>query len=271
MSDAWLHVVDGAGCDKRTLRALIRRQLAGAKVLRITGASPRIADADARAFWREIGEAIGRNADLIEDSVTGELIQVDGQWMDVRFEPDRADTYRHHNVGQPLHTDGAYVGLAHTREIALFYLARQAERGGESLFIDAETVAAVARDRDPPLFHRLFATPVRFGKGSGPQRVTPILRQEEGATKINWNYFRVLPDQGEAIAALREDFFQFLERLVNEGIVSSFRLNEGDAVFFHDEEVLHGRRAFAARESGDRLLWKTYFTLDRGARAEAAA
>jgi hypothetical protein len=30
-------------------------------------------------------------------------------------------------------------------------------------------------------------------------------------------------------------------------------------VFFRDEEVLHGRRDFEAEQSGDRLLWKTYF------------
>ena len=41
--------------------------------------------------------------------------------------------------------------------------------------------------------------------------------------------------------------------------MESFRLEAGDAVFFRDEEVLHGRRDFAAEQSGDRLLWKTYF------------
>lgn len=257
---SWLRVVDGAGLDVAALRALVTREMAHAKVLRIVGARPRPAVEDARPFWMEIGEAIGPNAEVIEDSLTGELTGVDGLWMDVRYEPDRLDTYRHANVGQPLHTDGAYVAQTQTREIALFYLARQAESGGHSLFIDADTVAAAARERDPALYHGLTTLPVAFGKASGARRVVTILRKEDGVTKLNWNYFRVLPDQGDEIAALREDFRAFLETIVDDGTVTAFRLEAGDAVFFRDDEVLHGRRAFAAKESGDRLLWKTYFS-----------
>jgi hypothetical protein len=270
MSEPWLRVLDGAGADPAALRALVVKHMANTKVLRVIGAAPSPACDDARPFWRAIGEALGPNADLIEDSVTGELTATDGQWMDVRFEPDRADTYRHASVGQPLHTDGAYVALAHTREVALFYLARQAESGGHSLFVDADTIAATARERDAGLYHRLTTLPVRFGKGQGPSRTTTILRTEDGRTKINWNYFRVLPDQGGAIDALREDFRVFLEEIIEDGTVSAFRLETGDAVFFLDDEVLHGRRSFAAKESGDRLLWKTYFTRTRSADEIAA-
>ena len=88
----------------------------------------------------------------------------------------------------------------------------------------------------------------------------PILREVEGRLKINWNWFRVLPDQGNQIAALREDFRLFLEGMEQASpAVASFRLNAGEAVFFRDDEVLHGRRGYAAKVSGDRLLWKTYF------------
>ena len=267
MADPWLLTIDAAGADAARLRALAQQGLDRAKVVRIVGAAP---DRDPLAFWRSIGEAIGDCADLIEDSRTGELIAVDGQWMDVRYEPDRADTYRHHNVGQPLHTDGAYVGATQAREIALFYLARQAEAGGDSLFVDAETVRACAAARAPELLERLTTLPVRFGKGKGPCRISTVLYEQDGRSKINWNYFRVLTDQGDAVAALRKDFAAFLEEMVERGDVASFRLETGDAVFFRDEEVLHGRKAYAAKESGDRLLWKTYFT-PRRARTRNAA
>ena len=59
--------------------------------------------------------------------------------------------------------------------------------------------------------------------------------------------------------ALRRDFHALLERLVEDGVAQGFRLETGDAVFFRDDEVLYGRRAYSARASGDRLLWKTYF------------
>jgi alpha-ketoglutarate-dependent taurine dioxygenase len=66
--------------------------------------------------------------DIIERALGGAV-------GDVRFKPNRADTFRYHNVGQPLHTDGAY--LPDSGDIVLFYMAKQAQAGGESLFIDA--------------------------------------------------------------------------------------------------------------------------------------
>jgi alpha-ketoglutarate-dependent taurine dioxygenase len=255
--ERWLRRCDGRGLSPAALKAAVVAAMGEAQVLHISGVRP---VSDALDYWRDIGEALGRNADLIEDSVTGELTATDGAWMDVRFEPYRADTFRHHNVGQPLHSDGAYVADARAREITLFYLARQAETGGESLFVDAATIAAAARARRPALYAAMTSLPVRFGKAGGANRVTTILRQEAGRLKVNWNYYRVLDGQGEAVAALREDFKAFLEDMIERGEVDAFRLETGDAVFFLDDEVLHGRKGFAAERSGDRLLWKTYFT-----------
>jgi len=249
-------VIDAAGVDAEAMRALVRAEMAEACVLRLCNARPA---GDPLAFWRGVGEAVGRSSDVIEDSVTGLPTIVPGAWQDVRFEPDRPDTYRHHKVGQPLHSDGAYVPPEFAQEIALFYLARQARSGGESLFVDAASVAGRASAHSPELHRALTSLPVHFGKAGAPGRTTTILSTRDGRLKINWNYFRVLPGQGEAVDRLREDFRAFLELMIEDGAVESFRLEEGDAVFFRDEEVLHGRRDFAAEQSGDRLLWKTYF------------
>lgn len=253
----WFRVADAAGRDLDGLRELVAAQMRDARALRLTGAD---AGAAPLPFWKGVGSALGRNAGLIEDSRSGELTAEAGEWMDVRFEPHMADAYRHAKVGQPLHTDGAYVARQDAREIALFFMARQAEAGGESLIVDAETIWSRSRERDPGLHERLTGMALKFGKNSGAPRITPILRREGGRLKLNWNYFRVLPDQGDEAAALREDFRVFLEAMVARGEVKSFRLASGDALFFKDDEVLHGRAAFAAAESGDRLLWKTYFT-----------
>jgi alpha-ketoglutarate-dependent taurine dioxygenase len=250
----WLKVVDAGALDAAALRALVRAEMADTRVLRLRNAQP---SGEALSFWRGVGEAVGAAADAVEDSITGKIVS--GAWMDVRFEPDRPDTYRHHKVGQPLHSDGAYVPRDHAHEIALFYLERQARAGGESLFVDAAAVAERARATAPRLYAALTSLPVHFGKAGSPGRHTTILSRRDGRLKINWNYFRVLPGQGEAVDRLREDFRLFLEDMVEDGAVESFRLDAGDTVFFRDEEVLHGRRDFAAEQSGDRLLWKTYF------------
>ena len=39
-------------------------------------------------------------------------------------------------------------------------------------------------------------------------------------------------------------------------IPRAIRLEEGDAVFFRDDLLLHGRESFSADAFGDRRLWK---------------
>ena len=260
MTAPWMKTMQAAGLGAEALRALVTEEMADTRVLRLRGATP---TGEPLPFWRAVGEVLGPSCDVVEDSVTGQHKVVPGAWMDVRFEPDRPDTYRHHKVGQPLHSDGAYSPADYADQIALFYLERQARTGGESLFVDAATVAEHARARDPALYDALTTLPVQFGK-VGAGRTTTILSTpknagQDGRLKINWNYFRVLPGQGEAVDRLREDFRHFLEAMIEDGAVTCFRLEEGDVVFFRDDEVLHGRRDFQAEQSGDRLLWKTYF------------
>ena len=262
----WISTLDAAAMDPAQLRGAVRTEMARAKVLRIVGAQPGSAPLD---FWQAVGDVLGRRAERLEDSVSGEQTAADGGWMDVRFEPDRLDTYRHANVGQPLHTDGAYSSAG--QDIGLFFLERQAEAGGESLFLDAETIVERLGAEDPELLARLMSTPVAFGKGSTAGTTSTILYRKAGRRKVNWNWFRVLPGQGEAIERLREDFRLLLERLVDEHVATATRLQSGDAVFFRDDEVLHGRQGYTAKVSGDRLLWKTYFTADTAlATVEAA-
>ena len=126
-AEAWLKTIDAAAMDGEALRGLVRREMTNTRVLRLCNARP---SGDPLAFWRGVGEAVGAAMDLLEDSVTGQRQIVPGAWTDVRFEPDRPDTYRHHKVGQPLHSDGAYVPPIYAQEIALFYLERQARTGG---------------------------------------------------------------------------------------------------------------------------------------------
>jgi alpha-ketoglutarate-dependent taurine dioxygenase len=250
----WFATLEAGDLDPAGLHAAVKARMADAKVLRVVGAKPA---GPPLSFWLEAGEVLGQPTGQIEDSVSGEAVAVDGGWMDVRFDPDRLDTYRHSNVAQPLHTDGAY--RPHAQDIALFFLERQAEAGGESLFLDGEAVADWLSREDPDLLSRLMSVEVAFGKGRGERVTTPILHRERGALKVNWNWFRVLPDQGEAVDSLREAFRQLLDRLVDEDVATAIRLETGDAVFFRDDEVLHGRKTYAAAVSGDRLLWKTYF------------
>lgn len=253
VSRDWFATHDGRADDAPALVTALRSQLKRRSTVHITNVVP---NGDPLEYWMSIGAALGHPIETVEDGDTG--ARTHGAWMDVRFEPGRSDTFRYHNTGQPLHSDSAYD--ADGVDLALFYMARQAIGGGSSLFVDAATIAACARDRDPTLFDALMTIPVRFGKPHNPGRMLPILRYDGTVLKVNWNYYRVLPDQGEQIAALRERFRAFLEDLVTDGRVTEFTLSDGEVVLFKDEEVLHGRQPYTAQNSGDRLLWKSYFS-----------
>jgi alpha-ketoglutarate-dependent taurine dioxygenase len=258
----WFATYDGAADTAAQLIDIVRDKMSRHSVLRLRNVVP---PRDPLDYLLRVGSALGSPSKMTEDGDTGEQKPNEGMWSDVRFEPSRPDTYRYHNVGQPLHTDGAYLPGA--GDIVLFYMAKQARGGGESLFVNAETLAAYAEAEAPTLFKALMTIPIRFGK-QGAERVVPVLQHEGDRLKVNWNYYRVLPDQGETIARLREEFQDFLSHLVDSRRVLEFTMRDGDVVLFRDRDVLHGRRAYAAQDSGDRLLWKSYYT-DRRLGAEA--
>jgi alpha-ketoglutarate-dependent taurine dioxygenase len=248
----WFATHDGAA-DAVRLTEVVRDKMSRYHVLHLRNVVP---SGDPLGYWLRVGGTLGSPLKISEDGDTGERKHDESLWSDVRFTPNRPDTYRYHNVGQPLHTDGAY--LPDAGDIVLFYMAKQAPAGGESLFIDAATLAAHAEAEAPALLKALTTIPIRFGK-QGSERVVPVLQYQGDRLKVNWNYYRVLPDQGAVIARLREEFQDFLDHLVNSGRVLEFTMCDGDVVLFRDRDVLHGRRAYAAQDSGDRLLWKSYY------------
>ena len=250
----WFATYDGSADAAALLIDIVRSKLGRHSVLHLRNVVP---SGDPLDYWLCIGSALGSPVKCTEDENTGEQKYNDGVWSDVRFKPNRRDSYRYHNVGQPLHTDGAY--LPEAGDIVLFYMAKQATTGGGSLFLGAETLAASAEAEAPELLKALTTIPVRFGKQCS-EHVTPILRYQGDRLKINWNYYRVLPDQGEVIARLKEEFQSFLKHLVDSGRVLEFTLRDGEVVLFRDQDVLHGRRDYTARDVGDRLLWKSYYT-----------
>ena len=72
---------------------------------------------------------------------------------------------------------------------------------------------------------------------------------------------------GSSNAACEPEVKDLAERLhafLNAEVVNAKRtlpilLQPGEAVFFHDERVIHGRNSFDAKERNDRFFWKTGF------------
>ena len=214
---------------------------------------------DATPFWTGVIERLGRFSVEGEDSAEG--VRNRTLWTDIRYDPRFAHTFRHHNAGQPLHTDGAYNQPA--ADVVMFWCARPAPAGGATLFVDADTVADAAAAASSELFADLASLPVRFRKATGAGRTAPILDMCGHAIRTTWNYYRVDADQGPDVERLKEAFHAWLaERIVAGGLCDAIRLARHEAVFFRDDRVLHGRNAYRAAARDDRLLWKSSFFLD---------
>ncbi len=81
--------------------------------------------------------------------------------------------------------------------------------------------------------------------------------------------------QGADVEKLRDEFQAALQQHYVEGRrYHGIRMQPGDALFFHDQRLLHGREAFPAEKAGDRVILTMNLNLHdaavfRGASASA--
>ena len=75
--------------------------------------------------------------------------------------------------------------------------------------------------------------------------------------EINFNYYCVSKKNSNESLAKIEKFFNFIN--TSEKVkknISQVKLDTGDAVFWKDNEILHGRNGFLPKKDSDRFLWK---------------
>jgi alpha-ketoglutarate-dependent taurine dioxygenase len=235
--------------------AEIRHALLTHKVLVTSGVDP---TREQRPFWDEVSEAAG-DVVAIDERVGGE--KTGERWLEIRYDPAVANAYRYSRNAQPLHTDGSYLGNA--PDVMFFYCVRQAAAGGATTFIDSQDLIDLVGREDAGLFRALRETPVKFSK-AGDEKTRPILGEDAFGPQLTWNYYCMDPNERPEVKDLVERFHSFLEgRIVGEERTMPIRLRPGEAVFFQDERLLHGRNAFSAQEKGDRFMWKTGFKFRR--------
>lgn len=225
-------------------------------VLRAMGSSR-----DVRCFYETMFPHLGTPRALAEDVRLGAREhQRSGQiWMEVRYDPALPDAYRHSASAQPLHTDGSYIPTF--PNASLLACVANAEAGGETTFIDVDDVLAAMELEAPTLVAKLWSTVVPHER-SGDRRVTHVFEKHAGRTKVFWNYYCVDADEGTEARALAEEFHSYL---LTSGEIRArtmaVKLRPGDAVFWKDDELLHGRNAFSATETSERFIWKCAFDI----------
>ncbi len=223
------------------------------KLVYLAGFKP---DMPVHDFYTQLSESVGKIHDADEDLTTGQA--TGNRWIDITFDPKVPDRYRSSNTRQPLHTDDSYVELYDQQAVNFFYCVSQAQYGGSTTFIDLpELISCMQIDGQQELLNELLNTDVIHEKG-GSRKVRKILDQDEGGYRCNYNYYCLSRTENSAeVLALCERFQHFLEsRVINAGIVLPVQLKPGEAVFFHDDRVLHGRNAFFPKYAGQRSLIK---------------
>lgn len=208
-------------------------------------------------FWDRVSDHIGDCMLLSEDPLTGE--RIGEKWLEIRYDSSIQNAYRHSKNAQPLHTDGSYVG--ESPYISFFYCINQAEKGGATVFLDSDELIDLLKQEDPQLFKDLSQTTVCFAKDKDFKR-RPIIDFDEDGSNLNFNYYCVDPQETDFAKELVERFHQFLQtKVVAENKTYPIKLKPGEAVFFHDDRLIHGRNSFEPTRDSERFFWKSALKL----------
>src|SRR6266550_2834871 len=77
-------------------------------------------------FYDNLSNEIGQWAAMDEDLQTGQ--KTGAKWIEIKYDPEFPNSYRHSSSRQPLHTDGSYESDA--PEVSFFFCLRAARVGG---------------------------------------------------------------------------------------------------------------------------------------------
>lgn len=209
-----------------------------------------------RDFYEKIGNMIGEYKLLSEDVSLGDRSsqQANEIWMEVRYDSNINDAYRHSSNPQPLHTDGSYN--PNFPNATIMCCLSNTAQGGETIFLDLKILVEILKQDDPDLLEFLFTEDILHER-TGYTNRKKILNFENKKLKINFNYFCVSKKNSKESLEKVDKFFNFINtsKKIRENI-SPIKLDVGDAVFWKDSEVLHGRNGFIPKKDSDRFLWK---------------
>jgi alpha-ketoglutarate-dependent taurine dioxygenase len=219
-------------------------------------------DVSVHDFYSHVADVTGTVLNADEDIATGQAKE--NRWIDISYDPKIPNRYRSSNTRQPLHTDDSYVELGDQEAVNFFYCTSRAKMGGATTFFQLESlVECMEIDGEKELLSEIMRTDVIHTKASLTKTRKIIDKDHEGYL-ANWNYFCLDREQNSLkTLEMCERFHRFLEdRVINSGLVMPIQLKPGEAVFFHDDRVLHGRNSFFVSHKGERCLIKGKIVLE---------
>ena len=219
--------------------------------------------ANIRDFYEAIGKTIGEYKFLAEDVKLGDRSSQKANkiWMEVRYDSSIKDAYRHSSNPQPLHTDGSYI--PDFPNASIMCCISNTALGGETIFLELKKLEEILKEDNPELLDFLFTEDILHER-SGYTNKSKILYWQDKKLKINFNYYCVSKQNSEKSLKYIEKFFRFLntsEKVKNN--INPLKLEVGEAVFWKDAEILHGRNSFKPKKDSDRFLWKAAIEIGR--------
>lgn len=173
-----------------------------------------------------------------------------GSVYDFRYNP-KALVYGDLNVALNPHSDEPYRQAPPS--VTVFHFVQAATEGGQSTLTDAFRVGEVLRARDPEAFHLLATRRVTFHRRLHEQdkdfrmRAPLFSLDEEGQIAG----FRLLDRAVGPLDLPTEEIEPYyaalrllLEQLYDEANQVTIPVASGEALFFNNQRVLHGRKAF---------------------------
>jgi alpha-ketoglutarate-dependent taurine dioxygenase len=216
--------------------------------------------ADVKTFYNDLFPYLGEPQALAEDATISarDLQRTHAIWMEVRYDPNIQNAYRHSAAAQPLHTDGSYI--PHFPSTLMCCVANTGD-GGETIFIDSQDLYSCLADENENLLAQLMTEKILHER-SGDTRLEYPIRKQGNEILVNWNYYCVSPSLSARQETLVEKFQHYLltSALIKQHI-QAIKLQPGDAVVWKDDKVLHGRNAFSATQTSERFLWKCAIAL----------
>lgn len=218
-------------------------------------------DVSTKDFYESVSDTLGEIQPIDEDKKTGE--QTGERWIDITFDPAEPNKYRSSKTRQPFHTDDSYIEVKGAEgRVTFFYCESQADIGGATTFLNSDVIIdSITLDGDFQLLEDLQNIPVKFSKADSV-KVRTILNEDQNGKIWTWNWHCVDENNSPEALDVAKRFHDFLEnRILMAGLADSVLLKPGEAVFFHDHRLLHGRNAFFTKEFGGRKLIKGAFVL----------
>jgi len=218
-------------------------------------------DTETEEFYSAVSDRLGEIQPIDEDKTTGTL--TGNRWIDITFDPAEPNKYRSSKTRQPYHTDDSYIEIKGAEgRVTFFYCKSQAEMGGATTFLKSEDIInALYADEEFQLLDDIQKIPIKFSK-SDSAKVRPVLNEDAVGKIWNWNWHCVDKENSDAALDVAKRFHNFLEnRILMAGLAFGVHLLPGEAVFFLDHRLLHGRNAFFTKEAGGRKLIKGAFVL----------